>query len=71
MLMRNNSSCKIVGIGIVKIKMFDGIVQTLIDVRHVLDFKRNLISLNTLDLNGYKFIGKNGVIKLSKRALVL
>ena len=25
-------------------KMFDGVVHTIVDVRHVLDLKRNLIS---------------------------
>ena len=54
MLMGNNASYKIVGIGTVKIKMFDGIVTTLNDVRHVLNLKRNLISLSTLDSKGYK-----------------
>jgi hypothetical protein len=34
-LMGNNVSCKTVGIGSIKIKMFDGIVRMLIEVRHV------------------------------------
>ena len=70
-LMGNNSSCKIVGIGIVKINMFDGIVRNLTNIKHVFDLKRNFISLSTLDLNGYKFIGEGGVIKVSKDALVV
>ena len=57
-LIGNNSSCKVASIGIIKIKMFDGIVRTLNDVRHVPDLKRNLISLNTLDLKGYKYTGE-------------
>ena len=51
-LMGNNASCRIAGIGTVRIKMFDGVVRTLGDVRHVLDMKRNLISLSTLDSKG-------------------
>ena len=47
-----NSSCRIAGIGAVRIKMFDGVVRTLDDVRHVPDMKRNLISLSTLDSKG-------------------
>lgn len=70
-LMGNKSSCKINDIGIVKIKRFDGIVQILTNVRHVLDLKRNFISLSTLDLNRYKFIGEGKVIKVSKGALVV
>jgi len=69
--MGNNSSYKITNIGTVKIKMFDGIVRTLIDIRHILDLKRNLISLSTLDLNGYKFIGEGGVIRVSRSAFVV
>ena len=66
MLMGNNASCKIVGIGIVRIKMFDRVRRTLGDVRHVLDLRRNLISLNTLDSKRYKYTGVGRVLKLSK-----
>ena len=47
--MGNNASCRITGVGTIKVKMFDGVVRTLSDVRHVLELKRNLISLSTLD----------------------
>ncbi|CAN1141484.1 Retrovirus-related Pol polyprotein from transposon TNT 1-94 [Linum perenne] len=53
-LMGDNSSCKVAGIRSVQIKMFDGAVRTLTDVRHIPDLKRNLISLSTLDSKGYK-----------------
>ncbi|KAG8497429.1 hypothetical protein CXB51_008736 [Gossypium anomalum] len=33
------------GVGTIKVKMFDGVVRTLSDVRHVPELKRNLISL--------------------------
>ena len=51
--MYNNGSCKVASIEIVSIKMFDGVVRTLDDVRHVHNLKRNLISLGTLDAKGY------------------
>ena len=70
-LMGNNASCKVVGIGIVRIKMFDGVARTLGDVRHVLDLKRNLISLSTLDAKEYKYTGEGEVLKISKGALVV
>ena len=38
-LLGDNHSCKIVGVGSVKIKMFDGVIRTLIDVRHVHELK--------------------------------
>ncbi|KAG8491630.1 hypothetical protein CXB51_014990 [Gossypium anomalum] len=53
-LMGNNASCKIADVGTIKVKMFDGVVRTLSDVRHVPELKKNLISLSTLDSKGYK-----------------
>ena len=70
-LMGNNASCKVAGIETVRIKMFNGLVHTLGDVRHVLDLKRNLIFLNTLDAKGYKYTGEGGVVKISEGALVV
>ncbi|KAG8474295.1 hypothetical protein CXB51_034132 [Gossypium anomalum] len=52
-LIGNNASCKIVGVGTIKVKTFDGVVRTLSEVRHVPELKRNLISLSTLDLKGF------------------
>jgi hypothetical protein len=46
-LMGNNVACKIIGIGTIKIRMHDGIVRTLTNVRHIPDLKKNLISLGT------------------------
>ncbi|KAE8715770.1 hypothetical protein F3Y22_tig00110160pilonHSYRG00432 [Hibiscus syriacus] len=45
--------CNIVGIGDVRIKMYDGSIRTLSGVRHVPDLKKNLISLDTLHKNGF------------------
>ena len=63
--------CKIVGVGSVKIKMFDGVIRTLTDVRHVPELKKNLISLGVLDSCGHKFTGFDGTLKVSKGALVV
>jgi hypothetical protein len=57
-LMGNNNPCKTIGVGSVKIKMFDGIIRTLTDVRHVPKLKKNLISLGVLDSGGHKFTVK-------------
>ncbi|CAN1182465.1 Retrovirus-related Pol polyprotein from transposon TNT 1-94 [Linum perenne] len=70
-LMGDNSSCKVAEIGSVQIKMFDGAVRTLTDVRHIPDLKRNLISLSTLDSKGYKYTGEGGVLKVSTGSLVV
>lgn len=39
-LLGNHASCKVVDFGTVKIKMFDGIVRALTDVRHVPDLRK-------------------------------
>lgn len=51
-LMANDASCKIVGVGIIRIKMFDRIFRTLEDEKYVPNLKRNLISLSTLVAKG-------------------
>lgn len=43
--MGSGDHCKITGIGSIQIKMFDGVVRTLCDVRHLSDVEKNLISL--------------------------
>ena len=65
-LMVNNASCKVAGIKIIRIRMFNGVVRTLGDIRHVPDLKRNLISLSTLETKGYKYTSEGGVLKISK-----
>jgi hypothetical protein len=70
-LMGNNVPCKIVGIGIIRIMMHDGIVRTLANVPHIPDLKKNLISLGTLDSLGYKYYGEGGVIWVSKGSLII
>ncbi|GKA32116.1 retrovirus-related pol polyprotein from transposon TNT 1-94, partial [Tanacetum coccineum] len=69
--MGNDSPCKVVGIGTIRINMHDGVVRTLTDVRHVPDLKKNLISLGVLDSKGFKYTNENGVLRVSKGALVV
>ncbi|PON54809.1 LOW QUALITY PROTEIN: Gag-Pol-related retrotransposon family protein [Trema orientale] len=54
-LMGNNMACKVMGIGSISIRMFDGVTRILKNVRHVPELKRSLISLGTLDKSGYGF----------------
>ena len=69
--MGNNASYKVTSIGIIHIKMFDGVVHTRGDVKHVPNLKRNLISLSTLEAKRYKYTGEGRVMKISKGALVV
>ena len=70
-LMGNNISCKVVGIGSIRIKMHDGVVRTLTNVRHILDLKKNLISLGTLDSQGCKYCTEGGVLRVCKGSLIV
>ncbi|KAG8486050.1 hypothetical protein CXB51_019370 [Gossypium anomalum] len=69
--MGNDSSGKVIGIGTVKIKMHDGTIRTLSDVRYVPDLRKNLISLSILDLKRCRINIKSSGIKVSHGALVL
>ena len=68
--MGNNITCTVVGIGTMRIKMYDGVVRTLSDVRHVPDLKKNLLSLGIFDSQGYKYTGEGGVLTIYKGAFV-
>ena len=50
--MGNIASCQVACIGTIHIKMYDGVVHTLGDVKYVPDLKRNLISLVLLTQKG-------------------
>ena len=69
--MGNDISSKVVGIGSIRIKMFDGTVKIPTDVRHVPDIKKSLISLGFLDRGGYKTIVQGGVMKVCKGILLV
>uniref|UniRef100_A0A2N9G8B6 CCHC-type domain-containing protein n=1 Tax=Fagus sylvatica TaxID=28930 RepID=A0A2N9G8B6_FAGSY len=69
--MGNDGTSTIIGMGTIKIKMFDGVVRTLEEVRHIPDMKKNLISLGTLDSKGYSYKFENGIMKVSKGAMVV
>ncbi|KAK3007741.1 hypothetical protein RJ639_014050 [Escallonia herrerae] len=70
-LMANDVACKVVRIGSIQIKMHDGIVRTLTDVRHVPELRKNLISLGTLDSNGCSYRAAGGVMRIIKGALIV
>jgi len=65
----NDISCNIVGIGSVRIKMYDGPIRTLTDVRNVPKLRKNLIYLGVLDFVGYKSTTQGGVMKVFKGIL--
>ncbi|KAK8949495.1 hypothetical protein KSP39_PZI005278 [Platanthera zijinensis] len=58
--MGNQSGCKISGVGSIRIRMFDGVVRTLTNVRYVPELRKSLLSLGTLESAGYSFTGNDG-----------
>src|SRR3954467_5763986 len=61
----NGRSSSLDGIGSVKLRMGDGVIQTL-RCWHVPKMKRSLISLLTLDLEGYKYHARRGVLTVCR-----
>lgn len=70
-LMGNNHVCKEMGIRTVRLKIYDGIVQTLDEVRYLLNMKKNLISIGALDSGRYKIVLKARILKIISNALVV
>ncbi|CAL9002404.1 unnamed protein product [Prunus brigantina] len=70
-LMGNNNACKTQGIGKICLKMHDGTIGELSDVRYVPDMKKNLISLGALESKGLKITMEGGVLKAVHGALVV
>jgi hypothetical protein len=70
-LIGNDARCKAIRLGTIKVRMFDGIVRILTNVRYVPNLKKNLISLGTLDSLGYGYSAKDGVIKITKGTMVI
>ncbi|KAH9672314.1 hypothetical protein KPL70_017673 [Citrus sinensis] len=68
---RDDHALKNAGIGTIKIKMFNGTIRTIGEVRHVKGLKKNLLSLGQMDSHGYKTHVENGIMKIIKGALVL
>ncbi|CAM8878030.1 unnamed protein product [Rhodiola kirilowii] len=69
--MANSDVCKVVGTGSIRIRMHDGSFCTLSEVRHVPQMTKNLISLSPLDINGFSFRGKGGVMYVCKGSQVV
>ena len=69
--MGNDASCWVFGIANISVKMFDGVIRMLCEVRHIPNLRKNLISLGTLDGNGFNYKFSNGVMKVSKGVMTM
>ena len=64
--MGDDHPCNIEGMGTVRIKMNDGIVRELKEVRCVPQLKRNLISVGALEVLGLVVSIRDGVLKITR-----
>nr|BAQ19356.1 putative gag-pol polyprotein [Torenia fournieri] len=62
---------KILGFGTVKIRLKTGGVRILRNVKFIPDLGRNLISVGLLDVQGFKCVAGNGVMKVFKGSKVI
>ncbi|KAE8655983.1 Phosphatidylinositol/phosphatidylcholine transfer protein SFH1 [Hibiscus syriacus] len=67
----NDHALEIVGVGTIKLKMYDGTIKVVRDVRHVKGLKKNLLSYGLLDNNASKIETRKGIMKVFHGALVV
>ncbi|KAF3685974.1 hypothetical protein FXO37_00081 [Capsicum annuum] len=64
--MKNSSSTKVVGKGTVELKFTSGKIVTLMDVLHIPDIRKNLVSGTLLSKHGFKMVFEEDKFILSK-----
>ena len=69
--MGNDASCRMVGVNSLMIKMFDDVIRTITDVRHVPDLRRSLISVGALSRLGLKIVVDGEKMKISKGYMIV
>lgn len=70
-LLGDDYECNIEGIGDIRLKLHDGVVRLLTNVRYIPKLKRNLISLGVLDGSGHKYSSENGVLSITKHGITV
>ena len=68
--MRKNAACQMVGICIVRIKMFDGVIRDLTDVRYILQMK-NIILVGVVKPKELKVTLENKILKVTRGSMVM
>jgi len=59
------------GIGTLQIKMFDGMIRELKELRYVPQVKKNLISVSALKALGHAVSVRDSVLKITKGSMVM
>ena len=63
--------CNTIGIGNIRVRMFDGQVRILTNVRYVPNLKKNPLLLGDMEARGYKFSSADGGIKVTKGSMMI
>ena len=69
-IMGDNRPCNM-GIGTVQIRMFDGMVRELKEVRYAPQVKKNLISVGALKALGHTVSVRNGILNITRGSMVV
>jgi len=69
--MGDDHPCKVEGIDTVRIKMFDGMIRELKEVRYVPQVKKNFISVDALEALGHGVSVRDGVLKMTRGSMVV
>ncbi|KAH9657711.1 hypothetical protein KPL70_023190 [Citrus sinensis] len=70
-VMRNDQPCCTMRIRTIRLKMFDGMIRELKEVRFVPVLKKNLISVDALEAKGYNVTIEDGTIKFTHGVMVI
>ena len=70
-LMGNDHTCKVIGIGSIKFQLWDGSIRIIEGVRLVPKLRRNLLSLGMLDSSGCSYRSENGNLRVIKGSMVV
>ena len=64
---------KVAGIKIIRMRMFDRMVWTLMNVKHIPKLKKNLVSLGYMERSGYSFNShaRDRVLNISNGAMIV
>ena len=62
MTLEDDHPYRVTEVGIVRMRMFDGVMRTLTQVKHVPNLKKNLVSLGYLERSGFGFSCHSGVV---------
>ena len=71
MSMGDDHTCRLVGKGTVRIRIYDGTLRELKEVRYIPSMAKNIISVGALEANGLRGTLGEGVFKMSSDSLVV